>query len=310
MISWNSLILCWNNSRVGKAISDNSLIGVPSCFSGGRRMVKWTRAMEASDFSKLRQVRSPECASPETSSTRSLSRTPSMEITARLLTRVSSLSSGEASISTMFGPACLMSMSPLTVCALSGAALVVEPVGDGLGLADNAESRRGGNRDAAVALVLLSCDQRMYRGGEAQCGRIVGDIVDPAVGDQEGAGDAVGGNVRKRRRQRAEKLGAVGFAVGLAGLDHAHFKALDLLQAVDQFLLRLCGLFGAIAKALARTLVDHHGSDRGQRLAVFAGKRWIGQRQQNQRQRRDPDRRTAGTADQQQRRDHDDRGQA
>ena len=27
-------------SRVGNAMSDNSFIGVPSCFSGGRRMVQ------------------------------------------------------------------------------------------------------------------------------------------------------------------------------------------------------------------------------------------------------------------------------
>ena len=125
-------------------------------------MVKCTRSTLASDFSRLRQVRSPECGSPETSSTRSLSRTPSIATTARLLTGVSSFSSGEASISTMFGPACLMSTSTLDglaarqralvddlavaadhdLGALAGDALVVEPVGDGLGLADDAEARR------------------------------------------------------------------------------------------------------------------------------------------------------------------------
>ncbi len=34
----------------GKAISDSSLIGVPSCFSGGRRMVKWTRSTDGIGF--------------------------------------------------------------------------------------------------------------------------------------------------------------------------------------------------------------------------------------------------------------------
>ncbi|KJR41720.1 hypothetical protein MCHI_002382 [Candidatus Magnetoovum chiemensis] len=105
MISWNSLIFCWNSSRVGNAISDSSLIGVPSCFSGGRRMVKWIRSTLGSDLSRLRQVRSPECGSPDTSSTRSLSRTPSIDTTARLLTGVNSPSSGVASISMMLGPA-------------------------------------------------------------------------------------------------------------------------------------------------------------------------------------------------------------
>src|SRR5229473_485146 len=124
MMSWNSLILCWNSSRVGKAISESSLIGVPSCFSGGRRMVKCTRSTLASDFSRLRQVRSPACGSPETSSTRSLSRTPSIDTTARLLTGVSSPSSADASISTMLAPAwgigiCTLTFSPLCTLRLS-----------------------------------------------------------------------------------------------------------------------------------------------------------------------------------------------
>src|SRR5216684_1287586 len=118
MMRWNSLIFCWNSSRVGKAISESSLIGVPSCFSGGRRMVKCTRSTLASDFSRLRQVRSPACGSPETSSTRSLSRTPSIDTTARLLTGVSSPSSADASISTMLAPACGIGICTLTFSPL------------------------------------------------------------------------------------------------------------------------------------------------------------------------------------------------
>src|ERR1700722_7011740 len=116
MMSWNSPIFCWNSSRVGNAISDSSLIGVPSCFSGGRRMVKCTRSTEASDLSRLRQVRSPAWGSPETSSTRNLSRTPSISTTARLLTVVNSPGSGAASISTMFWPPCGFAIS--TFCGM------------------------------------------------------------------------------------------------------------------------------------------------------------------------------------------------
>ena len=94
MIRSKSLIFSENSSRVGKAISDSWLIGVPSCFSGGRRMVKCTRSTAASDFSRLRQVRSPACGSPETSSTRRFSRTPSAAMTARLLAGVSSPGAG------------------------------------------------------------------------------------------------------------------------------------------------------------------------------------------------------------------------
>ena len=131
------------------------------------------------------------------------------------------------------------------------------------GLADDAEARRGRNRDAAVALVLAAGDQRMHRRLEAERAGIGGNVVHPAVGDQEGAGDAIDRHVRQRRGQRAEQFGAVGLAVGLAGLDDAHLEPLDLLQRVDQRFLRLRGLPGAVAEILARALVDHDRGDRG-----------------------------------------------
>jgi len=93
--------------------------------------------------------------------------------------------------------------------------------------------------------------------------------VNAAVGDEERAGDAVGRHVRQRRGQRAEQSGAIGFAVGPAGFDDAHLKALDLLQAIDQRLSRLLGFLRARADILARALVHHHGRDRGQRFALL-----------------------------------------
>ena len=78
-------------------------------------MVKCTRSTLASDLSRLRHVRSPACGSPDTNSTRNLSRTPSIETTTRLFSVVSSPSSGDASISTMFGPACAIWTCTLTV---------------------------------------------------------------------------------------------------------------------------------------------------------------------------------------------------
>src|SRR5712691_9728880 len=139
MMSGKSLIFCWKSSRVGNAISESSLIGVPSCFSGGRRMVKCTRSTLASDLSRLRQVRSPECGSPETRSTRSLSRTPSIETTARLLTEVSSPSMGDA----------------------ARRARILDAEADRLLLAYDAEARRRDEDDAAVALVGHAGDERM-----------------------------------------------------------------------------------------------------------------------------------------------------
>ena len=62
---------------------------------------------------------------------------------------------------------------------------------------------------------------------------------------------------------------------------------LIFFRRIDQRLLRLRRLLVARAEILARALVDHDGGDRGQRLAVLAGEGGIGERQQDQRQRRD-----------------------
>jgi hypothetical protein len=194
-------------------------------------------------------------------------------------------------------------------CALAGHALIVQSVGDGLGLADNAETRRGGNRNAPVAFVFSPRDQRMHRGLKSERRRVRRNVVHPPVGDQEGAGDALDGNVRQRRGQRAEQFGAVGFAIGLPCLDHSHFQASDLFEAVDQRFLGFRGLAAAVAEILARALVDHDGCDRRQRLAVFAREGRIGERQHDQRERRHADHRAARPPEQQQCGDHDDRDQ-
>src|SRR3546814_287832 len=99
MMRSNSSSFTSKSSRVGKAMSDSSRIGVPSCFSGGRRMVKCTRSTEGSDFRMLRQARSPACGSPDTSSTLKRSRTPFTTTAARLLASVSSSGPGWTSIS-------------------------------------------------------------------------------------------------------------------------------------------------------------------------------------------------------------------
>ena len=95
-----------------------------------------------------------------------------------------------------------------------------------------------------------------------------------------------GGTSDSAEAERAEQLRAVGLAVGLSGLDDAHLESLDLLQAVDQRLLRLRGLLVALAEILARALVDHDGDDRCQRVAVLAREGGTGERQQEQRKRR------------------------
>ena len=111
----------------------------------------------------------------------------------------------------------------------------------------------------------------MYRRLETHCRGIGGNVVHPAVRDQESTCDTVDRNVRHRRGQGAEQFGAVRLAIGLTGFDDAYFQALYLFQGIDERFLRLGGFLVAGAEILARALVDHDGCDRGQRLAVLAG---------------------------------------
>src|SRR5262249_38874712 len=127
-------------------------------------------------------------------------------------------------------------------------------------------------------------------------------VVHPPVGDEDDAGDAVMGNVGERRRQRREQPRAVGLAVGLAGLDEAHLHAGHAPEPFGQRRARRLGLLGAVAEFLTRALVDDHDRDRGQRIAVFARERRIGEREHEQRERDGAYQRTAGADKYQQQR--------
>ena len=83
-------------------------------------------------------------------------------------------------------------------------ALILDAVGDGLRLADDAETRRGDQRDAAVALVLAAGDERVNGRGEAERAGVGRYVVDPPVGDHDRAGDAIGRHVGERRTERGE----------------------------------------------------------------------------------------------------------
>ena len=82
----------------------------------------------------------------------------------------------------------------------------------------------------------------MHRRGEAERGGIGRHVVHAAVGDQDGAGDAVRRHVGERRAERGEQPRAVGLAVGLAGLDDAHLEARDAAEPLGQRGARRFGL--------------------------------------------------------------------
>ena len=154
------------------------------------------------------------------------------------------------------------------------------------GVADDAEGGRGLHRKAVVLLALLPGQQQVDRAGKR--GHAVG-IVHLPVRDQYGAGNAVlchlgGGVLEGREQQRA----AVGQRV-TAGpdADRPHIErrfgaraGRQPLQRFGQCLAGVTGLFGAAGDALARAVVDHHEGDVGQRPAVLAHERWVGDGEQ------------------------------
>ena len=216
---------------------------MPSCFSGGRRMVKWTRSTDGSDFRRLRQARSPACGSPDTSSTRSRSRTPLTTKAARLLSSVSSLRAGLDLDLDHVGPTVIDWRRSTGRAAADrhgeglGRAAVLAHGDAGPGRADpgSASSGKSSIRSLTatslpttpklgacasqppVALVWLAGDQRMERRaeGEARAGR---HVVHLAVGQQDHAGQPFRRHLDKgrarrtgasrRRRRRAAAAGA------------------------------------------------------------------------------------------------------
>ena len=171
--------------------------------------------------------------------------------------------------------------------ARSGAdAFVLDPERDRLRLADDAEARCGDDHDTAVALVGDAADEGVNGRGESERAGVGGHVVNPAVGDEDRARHAVRRHVGERRVERGEQAGAVGLAVGLAGLHHPHLDAGNALQALGHGGAGGFGLGGALAEILARALVDDDHRDRGQGIAVLAGERGVCERKHEQRQRR------------------------
>ena len=181
-----------NRSATGKAISDSSLIGTPSPpFSGGRRMVKWTRSTLASDFNRLRHMRSPgmRLARDEQHAQlvahavdvddgavaigRSVRRhrrdLEFDDIDAGVLDRRLHVdrSPTSASIVSIVSP----SRRTVELDRLAVIGAVEDARGDRLVLADDAVARRLDQLDPALALALVAGDQGVQRRVEAERGR-------------------------------------------------------------------------------------------------------------------------------------------
>ncbi len=185
------------------------------------------------------------------------------------------------------GPVSTTSPSRRTVTSRGArvGALILDLISDGLRLPDDAEARRGDERDAAVALVLVAGDEGVERRGKAERAGVGRHVVDAAVGDHDDAGDAIGRHVGEARAQRGEQAGAVGLGVRLAGLDHAHLEPGHAVQPLDDGGARFFGLPRAVAEILARALVDHDDGDGAERIAVLAREGGVRQRQHDESER-------------------------
>ena len=182
-------------------------------------------------------------------------------------------------------------------------ALILDPEGDRLLLADDAEPRRRGEHDAAVALIAASGHERMHGRRETEFGDVRRHIMDATVGNEHCARHPIGRHVCQRGTERREQLRSVGFAVRLAGFDELHLEPLNAAEPFGKRCARGLGLLQAFTEILAGTAVDDDDRNRGQRLAVLACERGIGEREHQQCERTGAHQRAAAARQNQQRRD-------
>ena len=144
---------------------------------------------------------------------------------------------------------------------------------DLLGAADNAETGRAQDLEPAVELALLAGQKRMHRRIEAKAGGGSGHVMHLAFGNHDHPGEPVGRHVGKRLGEIGEQHGAVALAVGRGrgGVHPAHIEIGEGLEALLQFLADLVGARGAAGDRLALAVVEHHGDHvvKGSRSSCF-----------------------------------------
>ncbi len=153
---------------------------------------------------------------------------------------------------------------------LARAVCLIDAERDRLFPADHAEARRLRDHHLAVALGPRAGYEAVQRPTDAGARRILRDVMNLAVGDHDGAGEALRRNVGERPVQRLEGARAVILRAD-AGLyfDGAEF---GIGQPSDSRLQCLPGLGGprcAASTFLAEGPVDHRDGDVGQSFALL-----------------------------------------
>ena len=144
-------------------------------------------------------------------------------------------------------------------------------------VADKAEARGFVDFDTPVIFPLGAGDQRIERHGGRKCCGIIRDIVDLAVGDQEGSAEPARGDIADGLRQCLEgkRLGAA-VLIGGGNIDHPRLNRRVFGKPRKKPFKSAFGLALPVAGQLALAAVNHHRDDCRKRRAFFAADGRIG----------------------------------
>ena len=166
--------------------------------------------------------------------------------------------------------------------AAGGAAEIIDAEGDLRFAADDVVAGRANDGELAVPFAGGAGHEHMERRAEME-GPGIGGIVDFAVGDDDGARDAIGRRVGQGRVQRGEQRGAAGLRARIGAGEHLGFADLDV-QRLELLAIggkRLVGVGAARADLHALRAVDHEGDDVRQPLAGLMQDQRIGEREKH-----------------------------
>ena len=166
---------------------------------------------------------------------------------------------------------------------------IVHQHGNAQPVADDTVGGRLFDHQPPVALIALAGQQHVHRAGIGHRVRHLGRVVDLAVGDQDGAGDPIGGHVGQGLGEGREQKAAVGAGIGGDGHD-AEFEIVHRVQSRAHGVGRLGRLGAARADVLAGGRIDHQGDDIRQGFAPLVDQGRVEQGQQTRRQHHGPPR--------------------
>jgi hypothetical protein len=313
MIRSNSLIFCWNSSRVGKAISESSLIGVLLRRAQDREVDEvhvgvGFQEIAPGALARMRLAGDEQHAQlladaldgndgPVVGLRQLVGQPLHFELDHVGTAMLDAHIEREGRIGSN-----LLSGENLSVPAhgherRTRAAALHDLRPDGLVLADDAEAGRLQELDLPVALVGTAGDERVQRRPEAEAFHGLWNVVHHAVGNEDDAGEPVRRHVGQSVRQSGEQARAV-IAVAVIRLDEAGFHVGEGTEATFQFGPHLIGHGRAVAQGLRGRTVDDHRHDILHLLSILLHERRVGESQEYQPEGDGPQDRDGAAGDQ------------